>query len=257
MEKLLYLAFASPNVPVRDGDDVLAAACEVFGPARYRGVTVQLPRADVEAARRRERGVVLEHVEGEREQRAGARERLVAMVSLWLDCADDHTDADAFMSSLGDHVRGYSVAEAVPHWVVDDDGNGPPDAVVAVTLMRPAPGTDGADLVRHWCEVHMPLSLRTHPQWSYIRNLVVRPLLPEADPPVAIAEQGIPHPDDLVDGRRFYGGFDDESYEANRAAILADVPRFLDPTTTETFVTQEHVLRRAWMPLPVDRRVTT
>ena len=249
MEKLVYLALASSHQPLRDDSDILAAARDAFAPERYRAVSIQLPRRDVEEARALARGVVLQHVHDDHDATVASEpQQLVALVSLWVDCADDRGDADAFVASLGD-VRGYAVTESVAHWIVDPDGNGPPEAVKAVTVMRPPWGVDRDELVRHWCDVHMPMSLRIHPQWSYVRNVVVRSLFADEDLPAAVAEQGFAHPGDIIDGRRFYGAVDDESYEANRAEILADVPKFLDPTTTMTFVTQEHVLRHAWKPL--------
>src|SRR5262249_26312734 len=158
--------------------------------------------------------------------------------------SDDRVEADAFATSLARSVQGYGVTESVPHWVVDLEGNGPPDAVKAVTLMHPAPGTGRDDLLRHWLDVHMPMSLRLQPHWSYVRNVVVPSLYGETPAPVAIAEQGFAAPDEIVDAHRFYGALDDASLDANRSAILADVPKFLDTTTTTTYVTQEHVLRR-------------
>jgi hypothetical protein len=250
VEKVVYLAMASADRAAPDALDVVEAARGAFASERYRSVSVQLPRPDVEDARRRARGVVLQHLHAGDSYAARPRERLAAVVSLWVDCADDCADAEAFLASLGDSTRGYAVTEAVKRWNVDAKGNGPPDAVTALTVMRPAPGTTPHDLLRHWRDVHMPMSLRIHPQWSYVRNVVVRSLSGEVDVPVGIAEQGFAHPDDLVDAHRFYGAVDDESFAANRSAILADVPTFLDVETTETYVTEEHVVRRAFTPIP-------
>jgi hypothetical protein len=249
VEKLVYLVMAAADRTAPDPRDVVAAAREAFASERFRGVSVQLPRPDVEDARRRARGVVLQHLH-EREPVARPPDRLAAVLSLWLDCADDTSAAERFLAPLGDSIRGYAVTEAVTRWMVDADGDAPRDAVQALTVMRPAANTTREDLLVHWRDVHMPMSLRIHPQWSYVRNVVVGSRPDEDDPPVAIAEQGFAHAEDLIDARRFYGAVDDETFEANRAAILADVPTFLDPATTETYVTEEHVVRRAWTPVP-------
>jgi hypothetical protein len=53
---------------------------------------------------------------------------------------------------------------------------------------------------------------------------------------------------------RFYGtGGDPKNLDTNKAIVFEDVPVFLDTAATETFVTEEHVLRAEWMPLADQR----
>ncbi|PXX01636.1 EthD domain-containing protein [Mycolicibacterium moriokaense] len=248
MEKVVYVATRSADDAAPDAAAILTDAREVFAANRFRGVSVHLPRRDVEVERDRVRGTVLTQMSG-----GAAVPRLVAVVSLWVDCADDLLGAEQFLAGFSHEVSGYAVTEAVSRWWAGPDGP-PTQGVNAVTLMRRNPAMTQDQFLRHWAQVHMPISLRYHPQWRYIRNAVVRTVVGDKErAPHAIAEEGFATPGDLIDPMKFYGVTDgtDETLAANKKIVFEDVPVFLDVSATATFVTEEHVIRSAWTPYAV------
>jgi hypothetical protein len=259
VEKVVYVALRPDGGPTPEAASILSGVRAAFADKRFRGISVQLPRRDVEDERDRVRGVVLSHIASD----SGAQDarRLVAMICLWMDCADDTGEVGNFLGQFSDDVRGYTVTEAVCRWCPGP--NGPVvEGVNAVTLMRRNPDMTRDQFLTHWAQVHMPISLRYHPQWRYLRNVVDRTLAGDpASAPDAIAEEGFRTPGDLIDPMRFYGVADGtaETLAANKATVFEDVPLFLDVASTMTFVTEEHVIRSAWTPYAVstDRKPAT
>lgn len=245
MEKIIYVAMSSADAQQPGPNSILTQAREAFADPRFRCVSVQLPRRDVEELRARRRGAVIRQ-----DADSGPTRQLVALVSLWVDCADDLSAAERFMAGLSDDVTGYAVTEAVARWWPGPSGT-PHAGVNAVSLLRRNPNMSRESFLAHWVQVHMPISLRYHPQWKYIRNPVERIVFGDVtNCPDAIAEEGFAAVEDLADPMRFYGtGGDPKNLEINKAIVFEDVPVFLDTATTETFVTEEHVLRAEWTPL--------
>lgn len=249
MEKIICVAMAPAGAEQPSSDSILTQAREAFANPRFRCVSLQLPRRDVEELRARRRGAVIH-----RDAASGPTRQLVALLSLWVDCADDPSTAQRFMAGISDDVTGYVVTEAVARWWPGPGGS-PPAGVNAVSLLRRNPNMSRERFLAHWVQVHMPISLHYHPQWKYVRNPVERIIFGDASHlPDAIVEEGFAAVDDLVDPLRFYGtGGDPKNLDTNKAIVFEDVPVFLDTAATETFVTEEHVLRAEWMPLADQR----
>ena len=255
MEKVIYLATRVGHLPDWPTTDVLCSAREAFADPRYRGVSLHLPRRDIEDQRQKARGAVLTHT-GDQSSRPLARQ-LVALVSLWMDSADDLEDATSFVTGIAEDVAAYTVTESVTRWWGGPEGV--PGGVNAVSLLRRNQDMSHEQFLRHWAEVHMPISLRYHPQWKYVRNPLVRTIIGDPrEAPDAIAEEGFATSADLIDPMRFYGAVDgdSETLARNRAIVFEDVPVFLDTSATTTFVTEEHVIRAAWSPRADDRDET-
>lgn len=250
MEKVVFVATRAAQLPDWPTTDLLCSAREAFADPRYRGVSVQLPRRDVEDRRDEARGGVLAHT---RTQVTQPAPQLVALVSLWVDSADDLDDAARFFTTIAENVAAYTVTETVARWWAGPDGVA--GGVNAVSLLRRNPAMTHEQFLQHWADVHMPISLRYHPQWKYVRNPVVRTLVGDPDDgPDAIAEEGFATPTDLIDPMRFYGADGDpDALSANKAIVFDDVPVFLDMSSTATFVTEEHLIRAAWSPHADDR----
>ncbi|OJZ76171.1 hypothetical protein BRW65_01725 [Mycobacterium paraffinicum] len=251
MEKVVYVATRNDGTPAPSASTILSNAREVFADDRYRGVSVQLPRRDVEEERDRVRGGVLSQMSSG--EPSPEPRRLVALVTLWVDSADELGQAGGFLNEFCDEVTGYVVTETVSRWWVTADGP-PAGGVNAVSLLHRNRTMTRERFLQHWAEVHMPISLRYHPQWRYVRNPVVRTLVGDSTrAPDAIAEEGFATPRDLIDPMRFYGVDDGttETLEINKKIVFDDVPVFLDVASTATFVTQEHVIRTPWTPYAI------
>jgi hypothetical protein len=110
-------------------------------------------------------------------------------------------------------------------WRVDEHvplaGDPATCAVTLVSLMRRNPELTHDEFAAHWRERHAPLALRHHVGAADYRQLVVREPLTAATPAIdGVAMLGF--------GTR--ADFDDRFYDsdAGRAAIRADVARFMD-----------------------------
>jgi hypothetical protein len=251
VEKVVYVAIRADATAAPSASTILSDARDVFADGRYRAVSVQLPRRDVEEERDRIRGGVLSQMSGG--QARPEPRRLVALLTLWVDSADELGAAEGFLNEYADDVTGYVVTETVARWQATADG--PPDGGVnAVSLLHRNPAMTREQFLQHWARVHMPISLRYHPQWRYVRNPVVRTLAGDSSrAPDAIAEEGFATPQDLIDPMRFYGVEDGtaETLAINKKIVFDDVPVFLDVASTATFVTEEHVIRTAWTPYAI------
>jgi hypothetical protein len=235
MEKVVFVAFARDDAPPLDGGDIrtfIAGSLGTLDPGRYPGLALQVE--DV-AANQRWRG-----------NRPLPNGRPMATVSVWTECADDVADVADAVATLSSHHAGYVVTEAVPRWwtnrATSDDE--PRAGFVVTSMLCRAVGMTPDQFLRHWRDVHMPMSLRIHPQWTYVRNVVARPLTPNAPEVDAICEEGFEQLDDILDPQRFYGADHHPTrVEANRAAIGDDVPKFLDTRRTQTSIMRDYTLR--------------
>ena len=235
MEKVVFVAFATGDAPPLDDDAIRRFVHGPLGsldPGRYPGVAFQVEDLGANRLWR-----------GDGALRDG---RPIATVSVWTECADDVADVEEAVVGLSSDHAGYVVTEAVSRWWTDRSTSvdEPRAGFVVTSLLCRAAGTTPDEFLRHWRDVHMPMSLRIHPQWTYVRNMVARALTLDAPAVDAICEEGFEQLDDILDPRRFYGADGDPSrVEANRAAIGEDVPKFLDAGRTETSIMREHSLR--------------
>jgi hypothetical protein len=177
-------------------------------------------------------------------------ETLWCMASAWLDDIVTRAELEHRLASLGaTRCDGYLVTESVPRWQP-----GAAEGIVTAgfqllsILHRPDSMTH-QQFVDHWVNSHLALSLDTHPQWTYVRNIITQPLNDGALPFDAVCEHGFAHPEHLTDPRYFYGAGDDpELLAKNREMIGADAVRFVDTQRTRSQTTVEHVFRFAFEP---------
>jgi uncharacterized protein (TIGR02118 family) len=90
-----------------------------------------------------------------------------------------------------------------------------------ISFVRAAPDVSHDEMARHWGEVHWPIARVHHPAlWSYVQNVVVAPITPDAPEVDGIAELHFRSVADLRD--RFYDS------DAGKQVVADDVRRFLD-----------------------------
>jgi uncharacterized protein (TIGR02118 family) len=165
-----------------------------------------------------------------------------AMIALGLTRAHDLDDVPA-RDAL------YALARRVEVWRVDvrrplswdrswPDGEFAP-GIKMVSFMQRADALTHEQFARHWTEDHTPLALRHHVGlWNYTQNVVRRAYTPGGNAIDGVAELHFRTPDDFV-----YRFFDSDD---GRAAILADVARFMARPRPETAIMRE-------LPLKTDR----
>jgi hypothetical protein len=225
VEKLVFVGFDEPRSDRRPED--LAAELVALDHVRHPGIALQLEdRAATEELRR---GHLPEH-------------HVVAMLAVWTDSTDDPA-LHHIARRLAPRVAAYLVDETIPRWEANEPAAG---AVTLTSLLHRPPSLSVQEFLDHWFEVHLPMSLRIHPQWTYVANVVSEALTPSAPAADAICEEGFRDVADVLDPTRFFGG-DGGDWRANRRTIGADVPLFVDQVRSVSTIMREERLR----PLPV------
>ena len=140
----------------------------------------------------------------------------------------------------------YAVAREVNVWRVDTrnpvewkrtwpDGVDAP-GIKLVSFMRRADGLTHEQFVRHWTENHTPLARQHHVGlWNYRQNIVRRAYTPGGADVDGIAELRFRSAED----------FDTKFFDSDdgRAAIMADVKRFMQKPARDAALMRERALR--------------
>ncbi len=162
-----------------------------------------------------------------------------ALVSLGLTRAHDLDDVPA-RDVLHGLARRVEVWRVDPHRPLEWQRTWPDGAyapgIKMVSFMARADGLSHEQFARHWTERHTPLALRHHVGlWNYTQNVVRRAFTPGGGSIDGIAELHFRTRGDFVD--RFFDS------DEGRAAILADVGRFMSRPRPETALMRELPLR--------------
>ena len=176
------------------------------------------------------------------------RRRGLALLSIWVEGAEGLEEWLSRIGATGELIGGYRVRETAPCEYERDwpDGRATPGSGL-LTLLRRKPGLGDDEFFTRWFDGHTPLTLRVHPVWCYIRNVV------------ETSSVGSPHFDGIVeehfrsrahlanpalffggplDGER-HGGIDGLRMIPNMARVAVDIAGFLDLTTLETYLVEE------------------
>ncbi len=167
--------------------------------------------------------------------------RLTAVLAARVDDTDVLAELDHGVTGWNDYQwSACVVAESVPRWdrPAEPDPERPQRGIVLTSLLHRAAHLSRHQFVDHWRTIHQPLSLRIHPQWTYVRNVVDRPLSGSVDFD-AVCEEGLADVDDVLDPARFFGA-DGGDWRQNSRAIREDIPLFLDPSTTTSSLMREY-----------------
>ena len=113
--------------------------------------------------------------------------------------------------------------------------------VELLTLFRRKPGLADAAFIERWHGVHTPLSLEIHPLRGYIRNVVEARWPNDATPLDAIVEEHFAQRRDLLNPSVFFGGL--LAMLPNMVRVAADIRRFIDLSTIETYWVTERWIR--------------
>ena len=159
---------------------------------------------------------------------------------------DGDTDPEEWARTIGGtlgpvRIDGYRVVESTPlayarGW---PDGARTP-GVGLLTLFNRRPGQPDEQFFRAWHGGHTPLSLRIHPMWNYVRNVVTEPATAGTPRLDAIVEEHFRSRDDLLNPVRFFGG--PLAMVPNMARVALDIRNFIDLSSMETwFVDELHV----------------
>ena len=162
-----------------------------------------------------------------------------ALIALGIDIAHD-------LDAVPERGLLYALAREVRVWRVDvrepvawdrtwPDGTDAP-GIKLVSFMRRAEGLTHEQFVRHWTEQHTPLARQHHVGlWNYRQNVVRRAFTPGGADVDGIAELHFRSREEF--DTRFFDS------DEGRAAIMADVKRFMARPANDAALMRERSLR--------------
>ncbi len=171
---------------------------------------------------------------------------LSGTVSLWLDSADDRAPYEAALAQVSSRYAGYLVVESVP--VVNTThlaglGERTPGINMVTCIERPERLTQQA-WIDHWHGPHRRVAIETQCTYSYVRNVVVRPLTEEAPAWSGIVEEGFPT-EAVTDPMLWYRAEGSpETLRRNMQRMIESCQAFLDLDRVESHPMSEYRLRK-------------
>jgi len=167
-----------------------------------------------------------------------------AMVSFWMENADDRDPCEAALREHAAALEGYLVAESVPvvntRHVVPRGSRTP--GVSMVTCINRLPSISYEEFIEIWHGHHKRVAVETQSTFGYVRNVVVRRLTAEAAPRDGIVEEAFPI-EALTDQKVWYAAGDsDEALRRNMERMFDSVQRFLDLAPLESHPMSQYLL---------------
>lgn len=149
-----------------------------------------------------------------------------ALVSFWLQSIDDRGPCEAALEGAGRRLAGYLVCESRPLVHERVPGARSPGMNQVTCIARKSGLSDDA-FFDYWTTEHKRVAVETQATTGYVRNVVVRPLLPGSPAWDAIVEETFPI-EALTDPKVFYAAPDDATLRANLERMMQSCQRFLD-----------------------------
>jgi hypothetical protein len=136
----------------------------------------------------------------------------------------------------------YRVTEALPvayqkNW---KDGEPTPGACL-LTLFSKKKSIDYETFINRWHNGHTPLSLRIHPLWNYVRNVVNETAFEESAWFDGIVEEQVKDARDLLNPFRFFGN--PWIIIPRMLKVYADTKSFIDYPGMETYLAAEYHIK--------------
>jgi len=173
-----------------------------------------------------------------------SRPRPYAVVSLWVDSANDREPFASLLEGFGSRVAGYLVTESAPMPETDPPAPGKSSRGFShVVLFQKPPRLSRPDWLRTWLGSHTQLAIDTQSTFMYYQNVVAWPFDYTAPDYDAIVEEGFPEAA-MVSWEAFYDATGNpEKLERNRRAMMESCERFIDFDRLEAFSTRRYVFR--------------
>jgi hypothetical protein len=164
------------------------------------------------------------------------------IISFWLDAADDRRPYEEALAGATARTAGYLVVESVPlvntTHVVPLRQRTP--GINIVTCIEKPERLTYEEWIDHWHGHHKTVAIETQPTFSYVRNVVVRPLTRNAPGWAGIVEEGFPS-EAVTDPMVWYRGEgSEERMRRNMKRMLESVRAFLDIDRVESHPMSEY-----------------
>lgn len=166
-------------------------------------------------------------------------------ISFWLDAADDRRPYEEALAAVTERYAGYLVCESVP--IVNTTRRVPlgernPGINVVACIEKPERMTYEA-WIEHWFGHHKKVALETQCTFSYVRNVVVRPLSNDAPQWAGIVEEGFPT-EAVTDPMIWYcADGSEEKMQKNIGRMMESVQAFLDIDRVESNPMSEYTIK--------------
>jgi hypothetical protein len=212
MQKLFYLLFDAADA---DGTKLREDLCSTAVPTMRAGGATEITvfGADADVAE----GNPIRQVDPP----------IRAMVSFWLDDADDRGPSEAALSAHVRGIAGYLVVESrpMPH---DMPKGRRTDGMKQISCISKRRDISQEEYIRIWHGDHRKVAIDTQSTFGYVRNEIFRALTPGApDQWDAFVEESFPMAA-LTDQKIFYDAKTQEEYETNFKTMMDSCARFLD-----------------------------
>ena len=198
MEKLAYLIHQSLDVP---GADLRTALIEKAAPTLRQAGAGQI-------------GVSVhdEHVAaGEAVAIRRADPPVRALVTFWMQNADDRAPCEAALAPHAARLDGYLIVESRPLVHEPPLGERAPGANLVTAITKRADISD-AEFFDLWNEEHKKVAIETQSTFGYVRNAVARALTDDAAPWDGIVEESFPI-EALTNPHVWYDAKDEAQYQ--------------------------------------------
>lgn len=136
----------------------------------------------------------------------------------------------------------YRVTEALPvaYEKTWKDGDPTPGACL-LTLFSRKKSIDYPTFIHRWHNGHTPLSLRIHPLWNYVRNVVNEGMFEDSPWFDGIVEEQVRNAADLLNPFRFFGN--PLIIIPRMLMVYKDTKSFIDYTGMETYLAAEYHIK--------------
>jgi hypothetical protein len=136
----------------------------------------------------------------------------------------------------------YRVTEALPveYQKTWKDGTPTPGACL-LTLFSKKKNIDYGTFIKRWHDSHTPLSLRIHPLWNYVRNVVDEGMSEDSAHFDGIVEEQVREASDLLNPFKFFGN--PLVIIPRMLMVYYDTKSFIDYGGMETYLAEEYHIK--------------
>ena len=161
-----------------------------------------------------------------------------AMVSFWMQNADDRAPCEAALAPHGAELSGYLVVESRPLVHEPPQGARAPGANLVTCIVKKTDISDET-FIDLWNNEHRKVAIETQSTFAYVRNAVVRRLTASGGDWDGIVEESFPI-EALTDPHVWYDCTSEDEYQRRLKRMVESVTAFLDLGVLESTPMSEY-----------------
>lgn len=227
MEKLVYLISKELDVPghtLREG--LLERVIPVLRESGGQNISLNVQDEDVAA--------------GDGVRISTSEPPIRAMISFWLENSDDRQAAEEVLLAESEGLAGYLVAESRPMVYDPTPGERSRGANLVTRIHKKADISD-EEFTERWTVEHRKVAVETQSTFAYVRNAVLRTLVPGTPECDGIVEESFPI-EALSNPHVWYDCDNEDEYRRRLQRMMDSVNAFLDLGRLESIPMSEYRL---------------